>query len=227
MESKVFKHLEGYESISLPTTQINGSRYYTTPEGKNYPSVTTVTGLLSRVGIKKWRDWVGEEQANKISGQAMARGSRYHKLQEDFLNNELTEKRLKEITPLDLMMFNQTKEITSRLGDIYMLEGAMYSDELEMAGRVDCIAEFAGKVSVIDFKTSTKHKLPSRIKGYFMQETAYAKMFEEQHNTPIEQIVTIISVEETGKSQLFIEDPNHWVTPLKKLRAQYRKEYGV
>ena len=227
MESKVFKHLEGYESISLPVTEINGSRYYTTPEGKNYPSVTTVTGLLSRVGIKKWRDWVGEEQANKISRQAMGRGSRYHKLQEDFLNNELTEKRLKEITPLDLMMFNQTKEITSRLGNIYMLEGSMYSDEIEMAGRVDCIAEFAGKVSVIDFKTSTKHKLPSKIKGYFMQETAYAKMFEEQHNIPIEQIVTIISVEETGKSQLFIEDPNHWVAPLKKLRAQYRKEYGV
>ena len=227
MESKVFKHLEGYESISLPVTEINGSRYYTTPEGKNYPSVTTVTGLLSRVGIKKWRDWVGEEQANKISRQAMGRGSRYHKLQEDFLNNELTEERLKEITPLDLMMFNQTKEITSRLGNIYMLEGSMYSDEIEMAGRVDCIAEFAGKVSVIDFKTSTKRKVPSKIKGYFMQETAYAKMFEEQHNIPIEQIVTIISVEETGKSQLFIEDPNHWVAPLKKLRAQYRKEYGV
>jgi len=223
----MFKHLEGYESVSLPTTEINGNRYYTTPEGKNYPSVTTVTGLLSRVWIKKWRDYVGDEKANKISGQAMGRGSRYHKLQEDFLNNELTEERLKEITPLDLMMFNQTKELTSRLGDIYMLEGSMYSNELEMAGRVDCVAEFAGKASVIDFKTSTKHKVPSKIKGYFMQETAYAKMFEEQHSIPIKQIVTIIAVEETGKSQLFVEDPNDWVDPLKKLRAQYRKEYGV
>jgi len=223
----MFNHLEGYESVSLPTTEINGNRYYTTPEGKNYPSVTTVTGLLNRVWIKKWRDYVGDEKANKISGQAMGRGSRYHKLQEDFLNNELTEERLKEITPLDLMMFNQTKEVTSRVGDIYMLEGSMYSNELEMAGRVDCVAEFEGKVSVIDFKTSTKHKVPSKIKGYFMQETAYAKMFEEQHSIPIKQIVTIIAVEETGKSQLFVEEPDNWVDPLKKLRAQYRKEYGV
>ena len=223
----MFNHLDGYESITLPTTEINGSRYYTTPEGKAYPSVTTVTGLLNRVWIKKWRDYVGEEQANKISGQAMSRGSRYHKLQEDFINNELTEKRLKNLTPLDLMMFNQTKELTSRLGDIYMLEGSMYSDELEMAGRVDCVAEFAGKVSVIDFKTSTKRKVPSKIKGYFMQETAYAKMFEEQYDVPIERIVTIIAVEETGQSQMFVEEPKHWVTPLMDLRAQYRKEYGV
>ena len=223
----MFNHLEGYNSITLPTTEIDGKRYYTTPEGKNYPSVTTVTGLLNRVWIKKWRDYVGEEKANKISGQAMGRGSRYHKLQEDFLNNELTEKRLKEITLLDLMMFNQTKELTSRIGDIYMLEGSMYSDELEMAGRVDCVAEFAGKVSVIDFKTSTKPKVPSKIKGYFIQETAYAKMFEEQYDVPIERIVTIIAVEETGQSQMFVEEPKYWIDPLMNLRAQYRKEYGV
>jgi len=223
----MFNHLEGYESIKLPVKQIDGNRYYTTPEGKRYPSVTTVTGLLNRVWLKKWKEAVGEEKANKISGKAMARGSRYHYLQEDFINNKLTEERLKEITPLDLMMFNQTKELTSRMGDIYMLEGSMYSDELEMAGRVDCIAEFAGKVSVIDFKTSTKVKSPSKIKGYFMQETAYAKMFEERYGVPIERIVTIIAVEETGQSQMFVEEPNQWVTPLMNLRAQYREEYGI
>ena len=223
----MFNHLEGYPSIKLPVHNVKGNRYYTTPEGKHYPSVTTVTGLLNRVWLKKWKDYVGEEKANKISGQARARGSRYHKLQEDFLNNELTEERLKEITPLDLMMFNQTKELTSRMGDIYMLEGSLYSDELEMAGRVDCIAEFAGKVSVIDFKTSTKVKVQSKIKGYFMQETAYAKMFEELHSIPIERIVTIIAVEETGKSQMFVEEPDNWITPLMNLRNQYRQEYGL
>ena len=223
----MFNHLEGYDPVNLPTKQIEGKRYYTTPEGKHYPSVTTVTGLMNRVWIKKWKESVGEEVANKISGKAMGRGTRYHHLQEDFLNNKLTEERLKEITPLDLMMFNQTKELTSKLGDIYMLEGSMYSNELEMAGRVDCIAEFAGEVSVIDFKTSTKRKTPSQIKGYFMQETAYAKMFEEIYNTTINRIVTIVAVEETGQSQLFVEEPKNWIDQLKKLRAQYKQEYGI
>ena len=223
----MFNHLEGYDPVNLPTKQIEGKRYYTTPEGKHYPSVTTVTGLMNRVWIKKWKAAVGEEKANKISRKAMGRGTRYHHLQEDFLNNKLTEERLKEITPLDLMMFNQTKELTTKLGDIYMLEGSMYSNELEMAGRVDCIAEFAGEVSVIDFKTSTKRKTPSQIKGYFMQETAYAKMFEEIYNTTINRIVTIVAVEETGQSQLFVEEPKNWIDPLKDLRSQYREEYGI
>ena len=164
----MFNHLEGYESVSLPTETINGKRYYITPEGKHYPSVTTVTGMLNAKWIKKWRKSVGEEKANKISRKAAMRGTRYHQLQEDFLNNILTEERLKEATPLDLMMFNQTKELTSKLGDIYMLEGSMYSNELEIAGRVDCVAEFAGKVSVIDFKTSTRRKSPSQVKSYFL-----------------------------------------------------------
>ena len=223
----MFNHLEGYDSIKLPVKQIDGNRYYTTPEGKSYPSVTTVTGLMNRVWLAKWKAAVGEEKANKISGKAMARGSRYHYLQEDFINNKLTEERLKEITPLDLMMFNQTKELTSRMGDVYMLEGSMYSNELEMAGRVDCIAEFAGKVSVIDFKTSTKVKSPSKIKGYFMQETAYAKMFEELYDVPIERIVTIVAVEETGQSQLFVEEPKNWLDQFIDLRQQYRDEYDM
>ena len=60
-----------------------------------------------------------------------------------------------------------------------------------------------------------------------MQETAYAKMFEECYMEPIEQIVTIIAVEETGQSQMFVEEPKYWIDPLMNLRAQYRKEYGV
>ena len=88
----MFNHLEGYESVSLPTETINGKRYYTTPEGNHYPSVTTVTGLLNKKWIKAWRKKIGEEKANKISRKAAGRGTRYHQLQEDFLNNILQKK---------------------------------------------------------------------------------------------------------------------------------------
>ena len=108
-----------------------------------------------------------------------------------------------------------------------MLEGSLYSDDLCIAGRVDCIAEFAGKVSVIDFKTSTKAKSPSKIKNYFMQETAYAKMFEERYNVSVERIVTLVSVEETGQAQLFVENPDNWIDQLLSLRSQYKTEFGL
>ena len=223
----MFNHLKGYESVTLPTETIDGKRYYVTPEGNKYPSVTTVTGMHNAKWIAQWRKRVGEEEANKISRQAAGRGSRYHYLQEDFLNNLDISEKLKKATPLDLMMFNQTKSLTEQIGDIYMLEGSLYSDDLCMAGRVDCIAEWSGKVSVIDFKTSTKSKSPSKIKNYFVQETAYAKMFEERYQIPIERIVTIVAVEETGQSQLFVEDPSKWVDHLLDLRTQYRTEFGL
>ena len=76
-------------------------------------------------------------------------------------------------------------------------------------------------------KTSTKRKTPSKIKGYYMQETAYAKMFEEMYGVPINRIVTIIAVEETGQSQMFVDEPKKWIEPLKELRTQYREEYGI
>jgi len=222
-----FNHLKGYESVTLPTETINGKRYYVTPDGKKYPSVTTVTGMHSAKWVAKWRKNVGEEVANKISSQAANRGTRYHNLQEDYINNiDITEK-LSNSTPLDLLMFNQTRELTDKIGDIYMLEGSLYSDDLAIAGRVDCIAEFAGKVSVIDFKTSTRAKSPSQIKGYFMQETAYAKMFEERYQVPIERIVTLVSVEETGQAQLCVENPNNWIDQLLSLRSQYKTEFGI
>ena len=65
---KTFDILDyGFES--LPTENVDGKRYYVTPTGEKYPSVTSVTGLMNRKGIQEWRKRVGEEKANKISTQ--------------------------------------------------------------------------------------------------------------------------------------------------------------
>ena len=113
-----FNHLEGYESVTLPTETINGKRYYVTPDGHKYPSVTTVTGMHSAKWVAQWRKRVGAEVADKISSQAAGRGSRYHYMQEDLLNNIAITEKLKKATPLDQMMFNQTKELTEKIVDI-------------------------------------------------------------------------------------------------------------
>ena len=62
------------ENLDLKTTNKDGKRYYTdSDETFYYPSVTSVTGLLSRDHIKLWRKRVGEETANKITAQATKR----------------------------------------------------------------------------------------------------------------------------------------------------------
>ena len=223
---KTFEILDyGFES--LPTENIDGKRYYITPTGEKYPSVTSVTGLLNRDGIKKWRKRVGEKTANKISTQAARHGTSAHQLFEDYIKGDNFEEKFKGAMPTTQQAFISLEKQLNQIGVVHGLESPLYSHKLQLAGRVDCIAEWDGKLSVIDFKTSAKPKQEKWIQNYFIQETAYAKMFEELTGKTIETIVTLIAVSD-GTSQLFVEQPSDdYVDQLLELRSQYRNEYGL
>ena len=224
---KTFELLDyGFES--LPTENVNGKRYYITPTGEKYPSVTSVTGLLSRDGIKKWRKRVGEETANKISTQAARHGTSAHQLFEDYIKNDNFEEKFKGAMPTTQQAFISLEKELNQIGTVHALEAPLYSHELQLAGRVDCIAEYFGnEISIIDFKTSRKPKERKWIQNYFIQETAYAKMFEELTGKKVHSLITMIAVSD-GSSQLFIEQPNSdYVDQLQELRSQYRTEYGL
>ena len=199
---KTFEILDyGFES--LPTENIDGKRYYITPTGEKYPSVTSVTGLLNRDGIKKWRKRVGEKTANKISTQAARHGTSAHQLFEDYIRNDNFEEKFKGAMPTTQQAFISLEKELNQIGIVHGLESPLYSHNLQLAGRVDCIAEYDGKLSVIDFKTSAKPKKEEWIQNYFIQETAYAKMFEELTGETIHTIITMIAVG-NGSSQLFL-----------------------
>ena len=223
---KTFEIIDhGFES--LPTENIDGKRYYVTPTGEKYPSVTSVTGLLNREGIKKWRKRVGEKTANKISTQAARHGTSAHQLFEDYIKGDNFEEKFKGAMPTTQQAFISLEKQLNQIGVVHGLESPLYSHNLQLAGRVDCIAEWDGKLSVIDFKTSAKPKQEKWIQNYFIQETAYAKMFEELTGETIHAIITMIAVSD-GSSQLFIEQPSdRYVDQLQELRSQYRTEYGL
>ena len=223
---KTFEIIDhGFES--LPTENIDGKRYYVTPTGEKYPSVTSVTGLLNRESIKKWRKRVGEKTANKISTQAARHGTSAHQLFEDYIKNDNFEEKFKGAMPTTQQAFISLEKQLNQIGVVHGLESPLYSHNLQLAGRVDCIAEWDGKLSVIDFKTSAKPKQEKWIQNYFIQETAYAKMFEELTGETIHAIITMIAVSD-GSSQLFIEQPSdRYVDQLQELRSQYRTEYGL
>ena len=185
--------LHELEHINLKTITVDGKRYYTA-EGEEdsvrYPSVTTVTGLHSKKQIKLWRKRVGEKKANKITKQATKRGTSFHQYIEDYLRKE------KEYIEFDNVlqegMFKAVQPVLDEIVPI-ALEAPLYSNQLQMAGRVDCVAEFDGKLSIIDFKGSTKRKSPSKIGNYFCQATAYSIMWQEMMGENIDQVVILIS----------------------------------
>lgn len=203
--------------------QVNeeGTRYYVTPEGNKYPSITTVLAAYNIGHIMEWRKRVGEEEANKISRTASSRGTRIHKLCEDYLDNK--EPSFK--TLLDKEQFNYFKPVLHRINNIYAQELRMYSDHLRIAGTVDCIGEFDGVRSVIDFKTARRPKNKEDIENYFMQCAAYAIMFEERFGIPVSQIVIAISVDD-HEPQIFVEKRDKYVKRLLYFRDLYEKKNG-
>jgi ATP-dependent exoDNAse (exonuclease V) beta subunit len=181
------KNLQDLKSETFP----DGRRFYTLDDGTKLPSVTTVIGLQKKQAIMEWRRRVGEQEANKISRQATSRGTNVHKLCERYLNNEP----LGDIMPDAKEMFTSIKPHLNKINNIHYQEVALWSKQLGMAGRVDCIAEYEGELSVIDFKTSKRIKTEEDIQDYFWQTTAYSLMYEELVGKPINNLVVIMAVE--------------------------------
>ena len=209
------KQLPNLESKTFP----DGKRYYVTPSGNKLPSVTTVIGAQKKEEILKWRKKVGEEAANKISKQASSRGTNVHTLCERYLNND----KLGNIMPDAKEMFHSLVPLLDRIDNIHYQEQALWSEQLGLAGRVDCIAEYDGVLSVIDFKTSKRIKTRDKILDYFWQECAYALMYEELVGTPINQLVTIMAVD-NEQPLLFIEKTEDHIEGLVKAIQFYGEQ---
>jgi len=181
----------GYEDLNVETSE-SGGRRYVDPNGHKYPSVTTVLGILTEQSIREWRARVGEDEANRVSNRASARGTSVHAIVEKYLKNEDTSDYLPHIQ----QSFANLKPILdSRVGPIYGIESPLYSRHLGLAGRCDCVAQFDGVPSIIDFKTSRRIKEKDKISNYFAQMSAYAIMWEERTGMPITNTVVVMDVD--------------------------------
>lgn len=196
-------------------------RVYQTPTGQKYPSVTAVTGLLGAAFIQKWRASVGEEEANRISSRASKRGTQIHSLCEAYLKNETPKPSI-----FDVEIFNSILPELKKINNVRCLETPLFSHHLKVAGTVDCIADYDGRRSVIDFKTSSKIKSKEDIHNYFIQTAAYAVMFEERTGVPVSQLVIIMGCDESKNALVFIEKRDTWINEFIELREDYFKLKG-
>ena len=214
-----FKHEKidiGYDDLDTTTT--DSGRNYLTPDGHQYPSVTTVLSILNEDVIKAWRQRVGEEEANRISGKAANRGTRVHSIVEKYLNNEDTT----EFLPHIRQSLENLKPVLNDVGTIFGLEVPLYSHHLGLAGRCDCIAQYNGVPSIIDFKTSRYIKKKEKISNYFAQGAAYSIMFEERTGIVAPNIVIIMDVDHE-KPLVFIEHRDNWTKLLTETIEEYKK----
>ena len=189
----MFNHVD----LDLPTLEretVDGVRYYQTPEGnQKLVSITSVISYINRQIFIDWRKKVGTEEADKITRKATSRGTDYHTLAENHLGNKEFEHGT--VQPLSEFLFLQSKDTLNHIDNVHALESSLYSLELGIAGTVDCIAEYEGELSVIDFKTSKKPKPREWIDHYFVQCAAYACMLFEMTGIMVKKFVIIMSCE--------------------------------
>jgi len=214
---KKFNHYAS-SLLDLKTENVDGKRHYVTPDGNKYISITSLLSNLSKAGIQKWRERVGEVEANKISTKASRQGTRVHSICESYIKNE--DGFLDGRMPNEVEMFQSIESLLDCIDDVHCVEGALYSDELKLAGRTDLIAEFDNHLAVIDYKTSRKIKTWEMCHSYFMQGAFYAMAYEERTGIPINNIVIIMAVE-NEKPLLFRETKDRWIEPLNQVRHKY------
>jgi len=199
--------------------RVNGFRFYDI-EGKHYPSVTSVLSIRKAESLKQWRINVTDKVADWEMGRAARRGKATHTLVEQYLKNETPS--IRDVLPLG--MFKLMKPYLDQINNIHCLETVMFSNKLTIAGQVDCIAEYNGKLSVIDFKTANKERNESWIENYFLQTTAYAVMYEELFGKPIEQIVILLAGED-GTVASYVKDKKEYMPMLEKAIQEFYKYY--
>jgi hypothetical protein len=218
---KTFQHEFVTLKENIESVESGSGRRYSTPDGI-FPSVTTVTGWKKRAFFAKWRRENPEE-----SKRVLSRGTKLHSLIETYLLNNLSPTTITEsegTTERDLFVSMQ-QEI-DRIGTIYAIEVPLWSKKVGLAGRTDCIGEFDGVPSVIDFKSSNYPKSEDAIQDYFMQATAYALMWQDRTGQELRNIAILIGVEDGG-CQVFTADPRDYVPDLVEAIQTYRAEQPV
>ena len=219
----MFNHV-GVDIPEVSTKTVNRKRFYVTPTGL-YPSITTVLGVRKekQKGLQEWRERVGNDVANHIMRTAASRGTAVHHMCEDFLNNIEVTQEGRDFLPWCL--FSQLKPVLEKsINNIHAQECGLWSEKYRLAGRVDCIAEWNGIPSIIDFKTSRSERKDDYNFEYYMQASAYAEMFEERTGIEINQIVILV-VTEDGLVQEFVKEKHEYLPHLIETIDQFTEQW--
>lgn len=216
-----FTHIDRPDLVdtgNLEAREVGSSRFYRLPSGQWVPSVTTVTGWSKRDFFEKW----AKDPANaKEKDRAATRGNAIHDAIELYMANNPSWSDELEPDHKDLVL--QVRKYLDRVDNIHAQEVSLFSETLGIAGRVDCIGEYDGVLSIIDFKGSTKNKKSEYIQNYFQQGTAYSLAHQEMTGIIIPQVVIIIACE-TGIPQVFKRRAINHVDDLAQAVKTFKEE---
>ncbi len=200
--------------LNIQKVDTPDGRFYVTPDGNHYQSVTTLLSKNTSNDIIEWKNTVGEKESNRIVKHATDRGTALHNGLEQFLLNQ---------TPNITNFFAKaifkpfSKILEENVDNIRALEYPLYSDIMKLGGTIDLCADWKLQPAVIDFKSSNKLKNTYEIKNYFIQASMYSYMIEERYELNIPNIVILVGAEFSNFIQVFEEHRANFKNDIVKL----------
>ena len=225
MERQDFIHVP----VALPSLyriDTPNGRYYRTPGGKRFPSMTNVLGSIPKPELDEWRLRVGEEEAKKIMEEAARHGNFLHKMCENYLKNESFKNKDPKFNPYQ-SLFMQVRPHLNKVDNVRAIETSLCSYDLQIAGTVDLIAEYGKKLAIEDFKNTEKVKKPEWIEHYFMQAAGYSIMWEEMTGESIKDLIIIIGNRGDVRPQIFEERREKWEDKLKRVVEEFHRKNQI
>ena len=213
-----FTHVLHPEIPKIKQINVDGVRHYETPDG-TFISITSLLKDYTPEGILEWRKSVGDDVADHVMRNATARGNKVHKIIENCLSNKPETDLVGNHGVLAAGLFQLMVPALDKIDQIRGLEQAVYSKRLGVAGRIDCVAEYDGKLSTIDFKTASRKRNEIN-ENYLVQATFYSIAWQEHTSEKIDQIV-ILTVTEDGVLTVHKDDPSLYVEKLEKMIEEY------
>lgn len=195
----------------LQTTSYMNGRWYETPAGW-FPSITTILGHTEPpekvASLQRWRDSIGHEEADRITNEQAHHGTNVHLLLERYLKGEQLDAPIdgEPVRKEDMGSFNSVKLLLRPISEVWGQEICLYSSDVEVAGRCDCVGVYNGKPTIIDFKTSRRAKGHDDISNYRVQLAFYAKAHDELLGTNIRQGVIIMATNGGAPGRFVIPD---------------------
>jgi genome maintenance exonuclease 1 len=184
----------------VPRVEVNGKRFYATPDGNKLPSVTTIldkTKPAEKVqALNEWRKRVGTERAQQITTEAANRGTRMHSYLEHYVKHgELKDRGTNPFGWASHAMAETVvnQGILNRVNEFWGYEVPLYFPAV-YAGTTDVAGIHLNEESILDYKQTNKPKKIEWIEDYFLQLCAYAEAHNELHGTKIKKGVILMCV---------------------------------
>lgn len=187
-----------YPYPELTTQEYLGLRWYETPNGTFFPSITTILGTTapeeSKQALANWRNSLGHAKADAHSKARADHGTNVHLLAERYLKGEEVFASINgaDVPQGDKVAFNALKLKLDKVEEVWGQECALYSNFFEVAGRCDLIGVYKKKPVIIDFKTSGRLKGDKDIYDYKLQLAFYGAAHNEMFGTSIEEGVVLM-----------------------------------